>query len=299
MSTVQDDIILGGAPSTDLPTAGVEEIEREHPAGLLRFENFPAGTWRTKKGDPAKKAKRRYLIDGNEIDSVSSIVDTLSKDALVRWAEDHGMRGAVQAERMGELEGVPPEEFIDRVHALGLGASAARDEGAARGTAIHAALHGLAVDGTAPNPADFPPEWRPWLQGAVAAWLELDLVEIVASEVIRASIVHGYGGRPDLIGRRSSGALALIDYKSGKGKVYDQAHIQTRLYDIALREEDIAVDEILIVGIDDRGGHELVKCEANEHAALATLALFRYRKQINAGMATQRKARRAAAKAAA
>src|SRR5258708_1399962 len=81
--------------------------------GTLRYEDFGPGEWVTQKGEPAKIGRRRYLLDGEDYDAVSSIVDTLDKSGgLVPWAEDHGARGAVQAMEMGELKDVPLEDVI-------------------------------------------------------------------------------------------------------------------------------------------------------------------------------------------
>lgn len=281
----------------ELPTEGVEVVEREHPDGLLRFENYPAGTWLTKAGQPARKDKRQYTLDGAMMDSVSSIVGTLDKPALLYWIEDQASRGAVEAERMGELENCPPEEILHRVKSLGLGASAARDEGAARGHAIHAAFEALALNGTPPNPADYPEDWRPYVQGCVRAWLTLDAQAVHAEHMV-CNLAGDYAGRLDLIAETADG-LTLIDYKTGKGKVYDAAHYQARLYDLALRTEGITVDRIVIVGIDGEGGFQLVECECTDTDALALLHTFHSRKRINAGMAVQRRAAKAAAKAAA
>ena len=261
--------------------------------GELRFENFGPGEWLTQKGEPAKKSRRRYLLNGDEVDSVSSIVGTLDKPGLYPWHEDHGARGGVEAERMGELVGVPPEEIIKRVRFLGLGATAARDDGADRGTAIHSAFHTLATTGIAPKLSDFPVAWRGWVKGAARAWMALD-PEPLDSEFMVCHPELGYAGRPDLL-CRVNGQRVLIDYKTNKGRVYDQAHYQTRGYVETFSHCGIEpVDKILIVGIDDDGGFQLVDCAATPEDWSALLHTFRARKRINAAMAAARKASKAA-----
>jgi hypothetical protein len=278
-------------PATITP-AGVsptgERLVRELDGiGTLVFENYEAGEWLTKKGSPGKIARRRYTLNDVELDSVSSITGTIDKPALLYWYEDQSCRGAVQAERMGELAGVPEKDYAKRIRALGLGASAARDEGADRGRAIHTALHTLAVEGRPPNPAHFPATWRCWVQGAMRAWLALD-PEPILSEEIACYPELGYAGRPDLLAA-VAGKVTLIDYKTGKGKVYDSAHYQTRLYAMALhRSLGIEVERIIILGIDDDGGYLPVECEASAGDAISLIGVHRSRKQINAGMATQR-----------
>lgn len=283
-------------------TATGETIVRNLPGiGVLKFEDYPPYSWLTQKGEPAKKSRRRYLLGeteltaNTELDAVSSVKDTLSKGSLLRWIEDQATRGAVLAERLGELEDVPEEDWMLRVKSLGLGATAKKEEGADRGKAVHTALHTLASEGKPPNPAAHPPEWRPWMQGAIRAWLSL-APEMVEAEGIVCHPELGYAGRFDLLAM-VDGQLTLLDYKSGKGRVFDDAHYQTRLYEMALlRCLEIKVDRIVIIGIDDDGGFQLVECEASEEDALALLHTFRSRKRINAGMATQRALAKAAAK---
>lgn len=266
---------------------GGEVVERTIPnIGELRFENFAAGEWLTKKGEPAKKARRRYQLNGDELDAVSSIVDTLSKPGLMPWYEDHGARGAVKAERMGELAGLTDEEIIGRVRMLKLGAENARDEAAERGSAIHLGLHSMARTGEPPRGSEYPGAWQPWVRGSARVWLALN-PEPIEAEVICCHPEHGYAGRPDLIAR-CDGKLTLLDYKTGKGRIYDQAHYQTRLYEMAKRVEGMEIERIVLIGIDDDGGFQLVDCEASDLDALALVHTYRARKRINAGMAKQR-----------
>ncbi|HET6867718.1 MAG TPA: PD-(D/E)XK nuclease family protein [Solirubrobacteraceae bacterium] len=270
-----------------------ERLERViENVGTVVFENYGPGEWMTKAGKPAKTSRRRYLLDGEVLDSVSSIVDALRKEGLERWIETEATRGAVLAERMGELADVPEEDWAARVKALGLGATAKRDEAADRGTIIHAAGHAL-TEGHVPNPAEFPEAGRPWVQGMMRAWLALAPSEIVAAEQIVCNPVHLYAGRPDLVAV-VDGRVTLVDYKSGKGRIYDSAHFQARLYAMALRHCGVEVERIVLVGIDDAGGFQLVECAATEKAAEALIAVHRARKAINADMAAQRRIARAA-----
>lgn len=273
-----------------------EVVEREiDGVGLLRFENFGPGEWLTQKGEPAKKSRRRYLLNGDEVDSVSSIVSTIEKPGLYPWYEANGAIGAVRAERMGELEGVPESEYVERIRLLKLGATFARDEGADRGKAIHLGLHTFATTGEPPNPADLPGAWRPWLSGAMSAALALGLSpeSLIEAEQIVCHPSYRYAGRPDLYAR-VNGLRTLIDYKTGKGRVFEQAHYQTRLYAECFEHCELdPPDRIVIVGIDESGGFEPVECEATALDAWALLETFRSRKRINAGMAAQRKALKA------
>lgn len=274
---------------------GGETVVREIPGvGTVRFENYGPGQWATKKGEPGKTSRRRYLLDDDELDSVSSIVGTLDKPALMYWIEDQATRGAVQAERLGELEDVPEEDWARRVKFLGLGASAKRDMGADRGTVIHAAMHGL-TEGRVQNPADFPGTARPWLQGAQRAWLTLNPEKVIASEEIVCHPEHLYAGRPDLVAV-VDGQVTLIDYKSSRsGTVYESAHFQTRLYSMALARCGLEIEHILLVGIGNDGNFELVECEVDEASAEALIAVYKARKRAIRGINDQRRRAKAVA----
>lgn len=285
MSVITPDRIIGG-----------EVYERDiSGTGLLRFEQCAPGEWLTAKGAPARKPHRCYMLNGDELDSVSSITGTIDKPALLFWYEQQTAIGTRKAAEMGELDGVPDEEIADRIKLLGLGASAARDMGADRGHAIHSAFEQLAREGTVPALADFPAVARPWVQGAARAWL------LLAAEPteIEFTVCHptlGYAGRFDLIAD-CGGVRTLIDYKTGKGKVFDAAHYQTRLYAMALEHSGVEpVEEVVIVGVDDQGGARLVPCQASEKDARDLVGVFRSRKRINAAMAAHAKAVKAALK---
>jgi hypothetical protein len=278
---------------------GATIVERDLCNGLLlRFEEAEPGQWMTKAGQPAKRARRSYTLGAVELDSVSSIVGCLEKQALYGWHEDMGARGAAAAASAGELDGVPEGEIIQRVRQLGLGAEARRGEAADRGKAIHAVFERFARDGEPPNPADFPPEWLPWIRGATTAWLALG-AEPLESEEIVCDPDRGYAGRFDLLGLVDE-QRTLVDYKTGKGKIYPEAHYQTRLYADAIEACGCEpVERIIIVGVDDQGGFELVECVATREDCEALLAVARSRKRVAEAISAQRAVARKAAKAAA
>jgi hypothetical protein len=267
--------------------------------GTLRFEDLPAGGWLTQKGQPSKLPRRRYTLNEEELLAVSGITGTLEKAALVPWAEAKGIEGTVRAYRAGLIgEDTDGPRAVQIVRAESLGADAQRDEAADRGKAIHKAFELLATTGEAPKLGDYPTEWHPWIKGAVRAWMALN-PEPEEVEQIVCNPQRRYAGRPDLI-CRIGGRRTLVDYKTGKGRVYDQAHYQTRLYELALEPSLIEpIEDIIIIGIGDDGEWEPVHCEATELDALGLLSVHLSRKRINAGMASQRAQARKALKAAA
>lgn len=282
---------------------GGEIVEREIPGlGVLRFENFGPGQWHTQAGTVAKKARRRYLLNEDELDAVSTFCRCLDKPALTKpggWIERTATVGAVQAERMGELRGVPEEDWHWRVRGLGLGPSAKKQQGADRGTILHSVFEALAEGKPVPNPSEFPALALPWLRGAVRAWHALGVTEVVAAETMVCHPELLYGGRPDLVAV-ADGKLTLLDYKSGKGFAYPEAHYQTRLYDMALRESaDIKVERIVIVAVGDDGGFDLPECEASEDDARALVDVYRSRQRIERASQTRWRAAQKAVEVAA
>lgn len=279
-----------GAPSweprqTVTPRPGTLEdgvtVERSLPGvGMLRFEDWPAGTWATLKGEASRRARRRYLLNGEPLDSVTQIVGCLDKPALYKWMEAQGIRGALELVRtdgLDSLSGMLWENVVARVRERGLGADAARGEAADRGTAMHAALEALAMTGDPPNLETYPEAWRPWMMGATRLWDELR-PEAVASELIVCHPTLRYAGRLDLlcwIKRR----LTLLDYKSGKGRLYSQAHWQSRGYAEALTASDgDGPVDVLICGVDDAGGYQVVPCDKSAEDWAALVHVYRANK---------------------
>jgi hypothetical protein len=272
-----------------------EVFEREIAGvGLLRFEDLGPGEWLTQRGEPAKVGRRRYLLDGEELLSVSRITDTLGKQgALVPWAERVSIEGTVRAIQSGMLDpAIDPRHAAAVVQAKHLGAEGVRDEAAQRGKAIHTVFYDYVMTGEFPKREDWHGDHWPWAQGAARVLLALN-PEPELAELPVCNPHYRYAGRPDLICRcrwHGRWARLLLDWKTGRGRVYDSAHYQGRLYGGCLEPCQIEpVEDILIVGVDDSGGFELVRCEASELDALGLLSVCRSRKRINAGMAAQRR----------
>lgn len=102
------------------------------------------------------------------------------------------------------------EEWFKRV---GTRADAIRDEAAAYGSSIHAALAAHAR-GDKLMPLDLPEDW--WASVlAGRKWIDDNLEEIYAVEEPVASLIYGYAGKPDLIGRRyGRKSPCIVDFKT-------------------------------------------------------------------------------------
>jgi hypothetical protein len=287
------------ATAIDLIVEG-EILNREiENVGTLRFEDLGPGEWLTQKGEPAKKARHRYALNGEDFTSVSSITGVLDKPGVYPWMEAGGIEGALEAVGRGLIDpslhdGPAAVEIVRREK---LGAEARRDKAAERGKAIHTVFHQYCETGSIPKHSEFPEEWQPWVKGAAQAILLLD-PEPEEAEQIVCNPQYRYAGRPDLI-CRSRGRRVLIDYKtSAAGRVYDAAHYQTRGYAMCLEPCGIEpVEDIVIVPVGADGrvtAEDLVRCEATELDFIGLRSVYESRKRINKGMAEQRAALRKA-----
>lgn len=221
-----------------------------------------------------------YLLDGEKIDGVSSILDVLPKQ-LKQWAADCAANYAV--EQWDTLSDLPLTKRLDQIR------YAHRDvvgEAAARGTDVHGygekLAHGESVE--------IPDELRGPVQ-AYARFLDRFQVEPVATEAVVGNITNRYGGRGDLwanVGKLD--CWAYIDLKTGKN-VYESVVLQAAAYDHAevwqpdgpeSEEPYVPVDLVFVAHImpDDvrllpvRGSHGAPKPSAAEFRT------FQYLQQV-------------------
>lgn len=247
-----------------------------------------------------------YWLDGKRVAACSTLIGTLNKFNLTRrggWIERETAIGTYTAAKQGELDDVPPEDLWERVRLLGYGCGKT-DQAAGRGTATHTVMERIAETGAVPNPAEVPEIARGWVRGAVLAWEALDVLEVVEREQIVCHPGLGFAGRFDLLVKTQpleglDPMTTLCDYKtSDKGRVWPEAHWQTRLYAMAIRETlGIAVERIVIVGIGDSGEFELVECECTEPEAEALALVYQTQKKIGRNMDAQRRVTKAAREA--
>lgn len=161
-----------------------------------------------------------YLLDGEKIDGVSSVLDVMPKQ-LKQWAADCAANFAVeQWETLSEQPLTKRLDMIRYAHRDVVG------EAAARGTDIHSYGEKLAHG----EPVEIPDELRGPVQ-AYARFLDRFQVEPVATEVVVGNLTHRYGGRGDMwanIGKLD--CYAYVDLKTGKN-VYESVVLQVAAYD--------------------------------------------------------------------
>jgi hypothetical protein len=244
-----------------IPREGSEYTE--HPSGLVV---------------EYRDASHRYWLhhDGQRIDvpSVTGVLKVLDKPALIPWAESRGIAGAVKAMQLGEIH--PDDEAsvanaVGIVRTLKLGADAARDQGADRGTSLHDALELYVKTGTVPNVGAFPIEHRGYVQ-ALCRWLLTARPEPTAVEVCVGSIEHGFAGRLDLRANIDGRDLVVDLKSSATARVYDEAHLQCAAYiggsiECGYDEPDGGI----VVSIGSDGEFVVSECEAEYDDFLAIL----------------------------
>ncbi len=247
-----------------------------------------------------RDASHRYWLHakGQRVSalSVTSVLKVLDKPALLSWAEACGVEGALILERRGELQNVEPRAAVSIVRLNKLGADAKRDAGGDRGTLTHLVSEHWVRSGEAPSLADFAPEHRGYVQ-AMCGFLLRHQPKASSVERFVGSVEHLYAGRLDMRAVLRDGRDCLVDYKTNtKGRVYDEAHLQTRAYaDAELECGNPPLDGIVLVSLGEDGSFEMVECEARSEDWLSVLATYRTMGRLrNARAARERLAKAAA-----
>jgi hypothetical protein len=268
-------------------------LVRELGNGLGSLTFRDNGKSRIYRHEPSDDKARRLT-------AVSTILAVLDKPALVRWAEDHGARGALAAVRMGELDPAihQDDEAISVVRALSLGADAAKKQAATRGLSIHDALESWCISGDMPNPTAMREDERPYLQGLARALLALN-PEPIRVEQITCHLDLGYAGRYDLLAD-INGQRVLVDLKTSKrGRGYPEAHVQLAAYDLA--EQSLGsdpADRHIVLAVGPDGSYCADEGVATTGDWLSVLECFRsisrVRSHVDGLIRADKKAREAA-----
>ena len=191
---------------------------------------------------------RLYRIGGVEYPSVTTILQVISKPALVAWS------ARVEREMVIAEAGKLYERCLDEDGNVAPGSSAAfclqlqerlgkekaHTKELAKAGEIGSQVHALIeftlrmelCEKVGPSPALEPKaqfayaEWQKWRQGVHFKPLMVEFTVV--------SHKYGYAGTADLLGE-VNGVLTLFDWKTGKS-VYREAHLQNAAYRQAVRE---------------------------------------------------------------
>lgn len=181
--------------------------------------------------DKDAKVKRHYEIRGYdpdgydgepdigwiEVPSVSTVVKVLDKPALPWWGMKVGIEGVITLFNQGQMGGAVHDDQIvmatwpewgtpevagldNTVELLkrhGLTTNQVVKLAGDRGQSAHDALEAWAKHGTLPDPDIFVEDEQPYVRGLREFLIAVD-AEPVDSEVMVASVEHGYAGRYDL-----------------------------------------------------------------------------------------------------
>lgn len=165
------------------------------------------------------RPKRKYTVDGEEVPSVSEILNILDKPGLPWWGMQVGVEGANELVKRGKLayaqstngELIPvvvkddvwapatTQDIIDLLTAEKITVNHVKDKAAKRGGNVHDALEMYGMTKMLPVVENFPEEERGYVQSLRSF---LDLVQgnmhTKGLEVMVASKEHRFAGRYDL-----------------------------------------------------------------------------------------------------
>lgn len=280
-----------------------ETLRREIPAGLIEFEQAPAG-WLTKAGAPREKPWRAYHwtpADGDRerLPSTTTLLDAICpKGGLPSWSEKEGIKGAVEAVRLGLItEEASLDEAVEIVRENKLGAENAKRQAAQRGLNVHALLEQYMLTGAAPKLAEHPVEHRGYIRG-LCAWLLAENPEPVAVETLVVHPEDGYAGRLDLRAR-IDGQLVTVDLKTQeRSGIYLAAHLQVNLYErAAVWCGDEPADRKMVVVVAADGAFRTMLADHDDWRIDAALAYYRAQKPINSACESANRIEREARKA--
>lgn len=190
----------------------------------------------TTTGATRRVGPGRYVIDGQRVPSVTTVLESLAKPGLQFWAAREVATYAV--DNLDRWADMPREDAVDWLKGTPQRVST---RAAGKGTDIHrhaeALIHGHADD--------VPLHLRPYVE-ACARWL--DRWE-VSPALVETAVYHrtlGYAGEADLFGLSNRhDEPILVDYKTGKG-VWPEAALQIAAYRYAeFRIDDGGVPRLL------------------------------------------------------
>jgi hypothetical protein len=283
------------------PGAMLRQLRRELPDGsLIEFEESPTG-WLKKDGDPRKAPWRAYFYRNaagvrRRLPSTTTVLDAICpKPGLPPWSEKKGIEGLLAGIQAGLIDPMKlaPEQAVEAVRRLKLGADAAKKLAADRGLNVHAINERYMLTGEGPKFADHPREHH----GFIRAWGKAMLVLKPEPVEVESLVVHperGYAGRLDMRAR-IGGLLETDDFKTNdNAAIYPGAHYQVNLY------EDGAVfcgaepaDQLRVIVLAADGEWDSMVCNHEAWQIDAALAHYRGIKPIDSLCASRNAAQKA------
>lgn len=246
-------------------------------------------------GEPdenGKRKRRQYLVNGEKLPSVTSVLRILDKPGLRFAAEKLGVEGAIALAREGALPQYMPAAMA-AMKARGLCHWQVWEGKSKRGQLSHEDLVALLAG---KEPADIDtvlPEERGFLRG-VAAFVADYRPELIDHETMVASVEHGFAGRYDVHLRiaqlEGTGRVDLKTteelprYKDGTVKPpYPENLLQLGAYELGARESGFGVsDWQAVLRVEASGEYDFTVSWCDWEPFLAVLGAYRALKGLNA-----------------
>lgn len=247
-------VVVGGPPPTKVETT---------PSG------FRIEFWDSHNIESGAEQRRRYTVNGDRLQSVTTILGVLAKDALLGW--------------------------VERLTLEGLNWRDVRDEAGERGHESHdLLLRALLSERT--SLSDLPDEYRAWGQAAFR-WLRARAPKVIQAECMVASVEHGYAGRFDLLAQLGRDR-PRIDFKTSTNWAhkrdkngeptdevlppYPETALQLDLYEGAAVESGYPpADYGLVVRLGPDGRYDETPFELDPERGLRILNAYRARAEAN------------------
>lgn len=255
--------------------------------------------------ETGKGKKRTYLcgrppeVEMAKLTSVTTALGVMDKAALKYASEQLTVAGLIDLARRGELP-QSVEGALSRMTAQRLRFFQVWDSKAERGNATHDALVKLMAGEAIPADGDFPADQRGFIRGA-AAFVADVRPRAIQTEVMVASLEHGFAGRFDFYGHLLNAGAWGIDpddtcrvdfktmeafktYKDGtRHAPYDENLVQLPAYELAAVESGYpAADHLVVVRIDASGTYDVCRVWIGPDVFLKCLDLYRERQTIAA-----------------
>lgn len=176
---------------------------------------------------------------------VTGFLHVINKPALIPWAQKETLLLVEQAllKKLGssDIISIDQEWISDLMKEAKKKPDQIKGDAAAKGTDIHAIIDQLIHGKTVVYPDDYAPAVMSFQK-----WWKESGIELVMGDTKVASLIHGYGGSLDALGRRE-GQYIILDWKTSN-RVWPEMALQVSAYAQAFYETfGIFVQEGIIV----------------------------------------------------
>lgn len=177
---------------------------------------------------------RFYRVNGEDVPSVSSILDELKKGGLSHWGMKVGVEGVLELFERGVLSAkwpdqehltdvaggkVTSDDVLRFLKENKLTVRETLEKAGDRGTSVHGALEQWAEEGIHPHPEVYPESEKGYVEALCKFLIDWGPCRDIASEVMVGSAKHKYAGRPDLGCSWGGGPMVVRTYPKWPNKI--------------------------------------------------------------------------------